>query len=303
MIGGKFQLEAGLRYEHVDYKYNGSEVISEKRRIDNLYPSLGLSAQLGSVGLSLTYSNKIERPSYSQLDGNIHYINRYQYKKGNPLLKSIRQETLEFMAQYQPIFLQLSYQKYKDPILFYAEPFNLQEDINLITFVNGNTINELDIMLGASIETDNWDTQISAGIAKQWFDTFFNNAIISLNKPIGLIKWDCYVKLPLGLKFMWDYTFQTKGNMQNSYLHTHSILNMSLYRSFCDGKFDVRIAGKDLFNGSNDHVKLYSGNILIDTKEYYNLRSCEVTFRYHLNVPKNKYKGKGAGLIEKERMQ
>lgn len=303
MIGEKIQLNAGLRYEHINYKYNGSEISSKNQHYHNFFPSLGISTQLGALGLSLSYSNKTERPTYSQLDGNIHYNNRYQYQKGNPELKPTRKETFEFMAQYQPAFLQLSFQNQRHPILFHAESFNQQEDINLVTYVNGNSIKELDIMAGVSIDTDNWNTQISAGIAKQWFNTSFKDNSISLNKPIGLIKWDCYIKLPLGLRFMWDYTFQTRGNMQNSFVRSHSLLNISLFKSFCNGKFDIRIAGKDLFNGSNDHITLYSGNILIDTREKFNLRACEITFRYHLNVPKNKYKGKGAGQIEKERMQ
>lgn len=303
MIGEKIQFNAGLRYEHINYKYNGSEISSKNQQYNNFFPSLGISTQLGALGLSLSYSNKTERPTYSQLDGNIHYNNRYQYQKGNPELKPTRKETFELMAQYQPAFLQFSFQNQRHPILFHAESFNQQEDINLITYVNGNSIKELDIMAGVSIDTDNWNTQISAGIAKQWFNTSFKGNSISLNKPIGLIKWDFYIKLPLGIRFMWDYTFQTRGNMQNSFVRSHSLLNISLFKSFCNGKFDIRIAGKDLFNGSNDHIKLYSGNILIDTREKFNLRACEITFRYHLNVPKNKYKGKGAGQIEKERMQ
>lgn len=303
MIGEKIQFNAGLRYEHINYKYNGSEISSKNQHYHNFFPSLGISTQLGALGLSLSYSNKTERPTYSQLDGNIHYNNRYQYQKGNPELKPTRKETFEFMAQYQPVFLQLSFQNQRHPILFHAESFNQQEDINLITYINGNSIKELNIMAGVSVDTDNWNTQISAGIAKQWFNTSFKGNSISLNKPIGLIKWDCYIKLPLGLRFMWDYTFQTRGNMQNSFVRSHSLLNISLFKSFCNGKFDIRVAGKDLLNGNNDHIKLYSGNILIDTREKFNLRACEITFRYHLNVPKNKYKGKGAGQIEKDRMQ
>lgn len=305
MIGQKFQIHAGLRYEHVIYKYNGSEILSniQNQQYNNFFPSFGISAQFGELDLSLSYSNKTQRPTYSQLDGNIHYNNRYQYQKGNPGLKQTRKETFEFMAQYQPAFLQVSLQNQKRPIIFNAETFDQQEDISLITYTNGNSIRELDIMTGVSIDQNNWNSQISAGFAKQWFNTSFKGNTISLNKPIGLIKWDCYIKLPFGLRFMWDYTFQTRGNIQNSFVQSHSILNISLFKSFCKGKFDVRVAGKDLFNGSNDNIKLYSGNIQIDTREKFNLRACEVTFRYHLNVPKNKYKGNGAGQIEKERMQ
>lgn len=303
-FGQKFQVEAGLRYEHVTYNYikNGHVSTIQNKTYNNLFPSFGASAQFGNLGLSLSYTNKTERPSYSQLDGNIHYNNRYQYQQGNPELIPVKKESLEFMAQYQPFFLQASLQNQRHPILFNAETYNNNENINLISYINGNTIKELDLIVGASLDSKNWNSQLSIGVAKQWFNTSFRESNIFLGKPIGLIKWECYVKLPVGFRLMWDYTFQTKGNMQNTFVHSHSILNLSLYKSFCNGKFDIRIAGKDLFNGNNDNIELYSGNIFINTKERFNLRSCEITLRYHLNVPKSKYKGKGAGLVEKERM-
>lgn len=304
VICEKVQAEAGLRYEHVDYNYvSETSLMKENKQFSNLFPSLGLSSQFGAVGLSLSYSNKTERPTYAQLDGNVHYVNRYQIQRGNPKLKSAQNEVFEFMAQCQPAFLQVSFQNQKRPVISYAEPFGEKEDVNLISYINGNTIKKVEAMAGLSMETDNWDSQISTGIAKQWFNAPFMGEYISLNIPIGIVKWDCYVKLPQGFRFMCDYTFQTKGNMQNCLTQSHSILNITLFKSFCKGKFDIRVSGKDLLNGNNDKIKLYSGNVIIQTREIYNLRACEITFRYHLNVPKNKYKGKGAGATEKERMQ
>ncbi len=301
MMGGLFQLDAGLRYEHINYHYSSSDN-KTKKTYNNIFPSLGISAQLGNLSMSLSYSNKTKRPTYSQLDGNLRYDNRYQYQKGNPELKPVRTEVLEFIAQYQPVFFHVSYQNQRHPILSNAEPYNTDEDITIISYINGPSIKEFDAMAGVSVDKSSWNLQISGGIAKQWFKTIFNSNPISLGKPIGIVKLNGYVKLPFGVKLMCDYTFQTRGNMQNTFVYSHSILDLALYKTFCKGKIDIRIAGKDLLNKSMDRAKLYSGNIFINTQEKFDQRACEVTFRYHLNVPKNKYKGKGAGLAEKERM-
>lgn len=301
-IGDILQFNAGLRYEHISYDYSPEAGNDTNKKYNNIFPSFGISTQLGMFTFSLSYSNKTERPTYSQLDGNMRYDNRYQYQKGNPQLKPVRKESLEFMAQYQPVFLQINYQNQRHPILFNAMPYNSDENINIISYINGPTIKELDVMTGMSWGKDIWNIQISGGVAKQWFKTLFNNKPISFNKPLGIIKFEGFVKLPYNIKFSGDYTFQTRGNVQNTFMYSHSILNISLYKTFCAGKFDIRIAGKDLFNRGMDKVKLYSGNIFISTQEKFDMRACEITLSYHLNVPKNRYKGKGAGLTEKERL-
>ncbi len=304
MIGKKFQLEMGLRYENVSYDYysNGTLMSDKRKTYNNLFPSIGASAQFDNVSLALSYSNKTQRPSYSQLDGNIYYNNRFQYQSGNPELQPVKKEAIEFTAQYQPMFLQASLQRQRRPILFYSELFEGNNDVNMITYINGPEIKELNVMIGTSLEEKKWNSQISCGIAKQWFKTEYRGELLSLGNPVGLISWETYIKLPYGLRLMWDYTYQTRGNMQNVFLHSHSILNVALYKNFCDGKLDVIVKGKDLFDGQSDNITMYSGNVLTKTVEKYNMRSCEITLRYRLNVPKSKYKGKGAGQTEKDRM-
>lgn len=300
-IGNYLQVNAGLRYEHISHKYKSNEDEYTRKHYNNLLPSVGISSQIGNLAMSLSYTSKTERPTYSQLDANIQYDNRYQLQKGNPELRSVSKNIVELMAQYQPFFMQISYQNQKHPIIFDATPYNLDNDINVISYINGPEIRELDAIAGVSLGKSIWNLDISAGLAKQWFETTYNSEVISLNKPIGLVKIEGYLKLPFNIRFSCDYTYQTKGNMQNTYLGSHSILNVSLYKTFCGGKFDIRISGKDLLNGNSDKATLYSGNVLINTVERYDTRACEITLRYNLNVPKSIYKGKGAGLTEKER--
>lgn len=301
-IGQYLQFDAGVRFEHIRHHYRSNEGAPTRKIYNNLFPSVGISSQIGNLSMSLSYTNKTERPTYPQLNGNIQYDNRYQFQKGNPELRSVSKGVFELMAQYQPLFMQVSYQNQRHPIIYNAIPYDSESNINVVSYINGPTIRELDAIVGVNFDKKLWNLQISGGLAKQWFKTTFNSELIYLNNPIGLVKIEGFLKLPFDVRFMCDYTFQTKGNMQNTYIGSHSILNVGLYKTFCGGKFDIRISGKDLLNGICDRATMYSGNVFINTIERYDSRSCEITLRYNINVPKNKYRGKGAGLTEKERL-
>ncbi|MDE6318086.1 MAG: outer membrane beta-barrel protein, partial [Muribaculaceae bacterium] len=72
---GRFNIGAGVRYEHVkfDYLENGTRQSEQSKTYNNLFPSLSLGTTAGNVQLSLNYSHKTQRPSYSDLDGSIGY--------------------------------------------------------------------------------------------------------------------------------------------------------------------------------------------------------------------------------------
>lgn len=68
---GKFDLSAGLRYEHVNFSYleNGQLKADQSKTYNNLFPSLSVSTMLKDLQLSFSYTHKTQRPSYADLDG------------------------------------------------------------------------------------------------------------------------------------------------------------------------------------------------------------------------------------------
>lgn len=83
---GPFSMQAGVRYENVDFDYydDGVYVGEQSRVFNNVFPSLSLSGMFGDFGVQLGYASDISRPSYNQLRSNITYDNRYTYEGGNP---------------------------------------------------------------------------------------------------------------------------------------------------------------------------------------------------------------------------
>ena len=75
---GHFQLQAGLRYEHVesDYFVGGQRRNEQCRIYNNLFPSIAVSTGIKKVQLSASYSKLSVRPAYWQLSSDVEYENR-----------------------------------------------------------------------------------------------------------------------------------------------------------------------------------------------------------------------------------
>jgi hypothetical protein len=98
---GKLNVQAGLRSETTDY-----EGIGEDSTFTNNYTELFPSAALTytftkKIGLNLTYSRRIDRPSYQDLNPFENKLDELTYQKGNPMLRPQFTNSFEVSPTYQ----------------------------------------------------------------------------------------------------------------------------------------------------------------------------------------------------------
>lgn len=295
-------ISAGIRYQHTDHKYTDNNTDTQYRRLDNVFPSASLSYRKEKVSASLSYSSAFNQPSYSRLDGNLMYVNRFLYKKGNPNLRNSKFSSMEIMVAYSPAFLRMSYVRQNDPILFFTEILDADKNICLSTYTNGPERKALDVIGGVTIRGKSWNLSPNLGIEKQWFKMRFRDAIMSFGKPRVSMNVNGSLTLPYGIWLMGDFSFQSKGNVRNLHLRSAGVLNLTLYKAFLKGNLSVWLAGRDLFDGQSSRQVIYSGDVRSASHEKMYMRSFEITVRYNFNVPRSKYKGRGAGESEKSRL-
>lgn len=295
-------LSAGIRYQHTDHKYTDNNTDTRYRRQDNVFPSASLSYRKGKVSASLSYSSAFNQPSYSRLDGNLMYVNRFLYKKGNPNLRNSKFSSMEIMVAYSPAFLRMSYVRQNDPILFFTEILDSDKNICLSTYTNGPERKAFDMTGGVTIRGKSWSLSPNLGIEKQWFKMRFRDAMMSFGKPRVSMNVNGSLTLPYGIWLMGDFSFQSKGNVRNLHLRSAGVLNLTLYKAFLKGNLSVWLAGRDLFDGQSSRQVIYSGDVRSASHEKMYMRSFEITVRYNFNVPRSKYKGRGAGESEKSRL-
>lgn len=99
-LGKATDLQVGLRGEYTDYKGKSNTTGEQaERSYLQLFPSLFVLHNFGKDQISFSYSRRIGRPDFEDLNPFIDYSSPYFYTQGNPLLKP--ETTHSFEVNYQ----------------------------------------------------------------------------------------------------------------------------------------------------------------------------------------------------------
>lgn len=301
---GKVTAMIGLRYEHMDSRYydNGKKMSEQSRIYNNIFPSAMVSFPLSDVRVRLNYGRKISRPAFSQLNSNVQYINRYTYQSGNPYLKPVYRDYVSLLANYRWLTVMLDYAHVSDYIMSVYTQYGDNPEIALLQKQNAKSYNELTGMINAAPVFGIYHPVLMAGIRAQFFDIKFCGQTVKLNNPIGIIRFNNAINLPLDAWLNVDFSWRTEGNAENMYLEDTWQCDLGLYKSFCNDRWSVKLQCNDLFSTANSGMVLRSDVREIRMKKMLDTRNISVTVRYKFNATKSKYKGTGAGIDQKSRL-
>ena len=142
---GKLNMEAGLRYENVDFKYydNGKYMAEQSKTYGEWFPSLSLSMPIGNVQMQLSYAADIDRPNYWVLRSGVQYSNHYTYETGNPFLVSEISRNTSYDLAYKWLTFNLTYEHVSDPIYQTVEMYKDNTTIGLMRMINGKSYNNV----------------------------------------------------------------------------------------------------------------------------------------------------------------
>ncbi len=316
---GRFQLSAGLRYEHVTSEYFVGAVRrdDQSRTYDDFFPSIAASTSIslskskpGNVlQLSLSYAKRIRRPSYWQLSSDVIYANRLNMQTGNPYLKPIKYHNINTMAMWKWLYLNVNFSHCVDPILYTVESLESDSKVNLVTHKNYDHADWITITLGAQKNVKlghevTWTPQYNISLMKPWFKAEFLGEQKSFNQPMLSLQLGNIVTLSHDWLLQADFNMHTHGNSgaNANFDCTNPILSLSVSKDFCKRRLNIKLSGNDLFNGGINRFTLYSNRMMFRKMEDNDSRCITLSLRYRFNVTPSKYKGTGAGNAEKGRL-
>ena len=308
---GRFQLSAGLRYEHVESEYFVSGVRRDEqcRTYDDFFPSFSVSTSAKNLQLSFSYAKRTTRPSYWQLSSDVTYENRLNLQTGNPYLKPVKYHNLNAMVMWKWLYLMTNFSHCVDPILYTAGGLEDDSKVNFVTYLNYDHADWITITLGAQKNVKlgdgvTWTPQYNVSLMKPWFKSMFNGQEKSFCHPMLTLQLGNIVALPHDWLLQADFNMHTHGNTgSNIYVDsTNPMLSLSISKDFFQRRLNVKLTGNDLFNGGINHVMLYSNRMMFRKMEDNDSRCVQLSLRYRFNVTPSKYKGTGAGNAEKNRL-
>ena len=306
---GRFQLSAGLRYEHVESEYfvDGFRRDEQCRIYNDLFPAVSVSTSAKDLQLSFSYAKRTTRPSYWQLSSDVIYENRLNRQTGNPYLKPIKYHNMNATIMWKWLYLMTNYSHCVDPILYTANSLEEDSKVNFVTYKNYDHADWLTVTLGVQknvkLGQATWTPQYNVMLMKPWFKSEFLGEEKSFNHPIFALQLGNIISLPHEWLLQADFNMHTHGYQQNAWFDcTNPMLSLSVSKDFFNHRLNVKLTGNDLFNGGINRFTLYSNRLMISKEENNDSRCIQLSLRYRFNVTPSKYKGTGAGNAEKNRL-
>lgn len=301
---GAVNISAGLRYEHVNYKYFEGNQLQEdqSKTYNNFFPTFSLSAPINKVNFSFSFTNKTRRPTYRQLDGGIEYINRFSYQCGNPKLQPTKMYLFQLMGMWKYFFAQVSVNHETDAIFWETSAYKDDLAVKLMSFENVPHYTQVQVAIGAQPTIGCWKPQPVIGMMKQFYTTTYRGEKLSLGKPFFSFTLENLFSLPKNWTLGADFQFTTAGNGQNSFIKPTNKIDLLVRKSFLNNNLSLTLYATDLLNNYPDKATMYSGDIMTCTYNQFETRSIRFAIRYKFNTTRSKYRGTGAGENEKSRM-
>ena len=300
---GKLNMEAGLRYENVDFKYydDGQYMAEQSKTYGEWFPSLSLSMPIGNVQMQLSYAADINRPNYWVLRSDVQYSNHYTYETGNPFLVSEISRNTSYDLAYKWLTFNLTYEHVSDPIYQTVEMYKDNAAIGLMRMINGKSYNNVTSTLNLQPTFGIWHPMLSAMVEKQWFELETRDGQY-LNKPVAMFRFNNTFDTKWAM-FSVMMTYITKGYEENHYIYKPMFnTDLSIYKGFLKDCLTFQLYVNDVFGTNDSHIIGKYGKLKETIFDEFSTSKISLTVRYKFNVTRSKYKGTGAGQSQKDRM-
>lgn len=300
---GKLNMEAGLRYENVDFKYydDGKYMAEQSKTYGEWFPSLSLSMPIGNVQMQLSYAADINRPNYWVLRSGVQYSNHYTYETGNPFLVSEISRNISYDLAYKWLTFNLTYEHVSDPIYQTVEMYKDNATIGLMRMINGKSYNNVTSTLNLQPTFGIWHPMLSAMVEKQWFKLETRDRQY-LNKPVAMFRFNNTFDTKWAM-FSVMMTYITKGYEENHYIYKPMFnTDLSIYKGFLKDCLTFQLYVNDVFGTNDSHIIGKYGKLKETVFDEFSTSKISLTVRYKFNVTRSKYKGTGAGDSQKNRM-
>ncbi len=286
----RWHLQAGLRAEYTtSMGYSVTLDSASDREYFNLFPSGSLSFTASeSHSLSASYSRRIDRPNYGNLNPFEFFLDRFTFERGNPFLKP--QYTNAFALNYgfkSMVFLTLNYNVTNDAITQVLE----QDEANQTTYQT--TVN-LD-------KTTNYSANIAAPLTlAQWWELnlnltgFYNNieSPFSEGGQVSKSRWSYMARAQNTFSLPGDVKLEIMGMYQSPQLwgifdiQEQYQIDAGISKSI--GKLKIQASLDDVFNMRNNRVNISQGDIDAVVKNKWESRVFMVNLSYRFGNDKVK---------------
>ncbi len=302
-LGEKWQTKIGLRFENTRTKgVSKTNNQTDINSYNKLFPSVFIGYTPSSVNMfNLSYSRRIQRPSFERLNPFRFYINSISYQEGNPFLRPQISDNLELKHIYKGKLISKAFVSYVDNGYFNiikAEDGAQQRIV--VTFDNFYTAYNYGVTETFIYNPTKWwntttqatlskmDTQykdgfnLDAELVSQWNFQFYNRNTFHLNEA-KTVQAETTLIYASPQKLMYFSVSEMVS------------LDLGLKFSLLDKKLNCTLALNDILKRKATSVNTKTNGIDQTYYNYFDTRSVKFSLNYSFGNKKIKVKQRNSG--------
>jgi len=285
-LGPRWSVQAGLRMEHT--RSTGNLITKDeitRRSYTDFFPSIFVQQKVSeSYGITYSYSRRIQRPNYGNLNPFRFYRDPYTWVEGNPFLRPqfahVFSVTQTFKNNYS---LVLNYQLNRD---FMAELPRLQVDSAATIYYTGNVDGAYST--GATLMAPvrimkRWDVNNTAILSYNKFTINVNGKEIVNDELYYSLQSGHTILLPADIRLELTFLYQGPAAYGLYQIAPRTRFDAGIKKSFMNKKIDLTINAVDLFKGQRLKFRTDINGNINDFDQYLNNRNVGITIRYHFS--------------------
>jgi hypothetical protein len=297
----KINMTAGLRYEFTSEQFTQGEAKTKiiDHTYSDLYPNISFSTTIKGLDLSLAFNKRTQRPNFSQLNGNVIYVNRFLFQKGDPYLNKANIYDVNLQATINPFYLNIGYSYTKNPVLMY---FNEQKNNAILsTYANFPKMQELNTTLNFNHKIIFWQPNYTAGLNKPFFSAMYDGQKIEYNKVYYFFRLYNDFTLPSGFVLSCNFLYQS--DLQDAFVESNGYrrLDAGIRKSFFNNVLRLNLMVYDIFDWVNDKNSVKINNLYWNTGRKRETRYTTLSVTYIFNNYNRKYRGSSAAQDDIDR--
>ncbi len=298
---GKFTISGGLRAEH-------TRSLSNSITLDSVatssylkwLPSISTSYRISTdQDLSLSYSSRLTRPNFSQLNPFRSYFSVLNYWIGNPYLLPSTRNQFKVNYRYKQLLVESSFGTERDVLGRYPM---YDRTINEIAFMGANFPKSrfANIIIGFPINIRPW-WQLNY----QFSGYYFKETVPYLNEVISIGVYNYVTRLNQTFSLPKDISVNLLVNYGSRSGNSLYIIrqaynfDLGIQKKWLKGKMTTKIGALDIFDTSRQYL-VFRRKDLIDNEFYHWFGNQKAQFSLSYNFGSKPYNARKQSASEEE---
>lgn len=304
---GKWTLQTGLRLENTIAE--GRQVTNDslfKRNFTNLFPSVFLSYAINKTNqLTVSFSRRITRPNYQDLNPFTFFLDSLTYRVGNPYLLPQFTHVGELSYAFKSKFIFTLNINTTNNVISQILRQNNSDKITFLTSENIARFNNVGLSITAPARfTSWWNANFFTNIFNNHYKGIYNTEPIDISFTSFSVNMthSFVLNKKKGLNGELSGFYRHKGVEQLAVFEPVYLLSLGLQKQVMNGKGTVRLNMRDPFAWQKFRTATRYSDVDVKMYSIPDARSITMTFSYRFgkNTPGSQPRRRTSGSQEEQ---